>query len=639
MLRFSLTILLMSSALGATAVAQMASEDDETTIDSETAQDSETPVDSESTFEVESAMDTIVVTGTRIEQTTAEAGSTVRVIDAGEIEARGFSYALDALAGAPGVTINQNGAFGGAATVRIRGASSDHTLVLVDGVSVNDASAPGGGYNFARLDTESIERIEVLSGPHSTLWGTDAIGGVVSITTKRPGEGLAGDVFAQAGSFGTLRRGASIGNAGAVGDFRLAATQLATDGISRADARNGNTEDDGFDSSTLSAQGGLYLPAGVRLDGSVLWNDSRTDFDSFAFGAQGNVADGDELNETEERSANLSLTAPLLDGKFDNLLLIGRSGIDRRSFSDGQPSHAAEGERTLFRYQGTLTIDHRNTLAVGAEREQSSARQTRSTLDGLFGLYEYRPFEALTLTGGLRSDDHEQFGSETTARLAAAWQASSSVTLRGSWGQGFKAPTIFQTTFFCCGAAAPNEKLKPERSEGIDIGAEWRSAGGRSQASIAIFQQDTVDLIDFSFAIGGYENIAEVESRGVEITAGWNLTRSLALSADYAYIKALEGDGSPRLRVPRHSGDLILSFDPPGGFSGTALIRFNGRESIQGGGELDEWTRVDINARYDLPGSVEVFGRIENLFDKHYQQVLGYGTPGRSGSLGARWRF
>ena len=598
-----------------TAVAQMAGEEDEKTID------------------------TIVVTGTRIEQTAAETGSTIRVIESAEIEAKGFGYALDAIAGAPGVTVNQNGAFGGSATVRIRGASSDQTLVLVDGVSVNDASSPGGGFNFARLDTENIERIEILSGPHSTLWGTDAIGGVVSITTKRPGEGLTGDAFAQAGSFGMFRGGTSVSNAGAAGDFRLAATQVGTDGISRADVRNGNTEDDGFDSHTLSAQGGLNLPAGARIDGSVLFNDSRTEFDSFAFGAQGNVADGDELNETEERSAQLSLTAPLLDGRLDNLLLIGRSGIDRHNFSDGAPSHAAEGERTLFRYQGTLTMDDRNTLAVGAEREESTARQTRSTLGGLFALYEFRPVEALTLTGGLRSDDHDRFGSETTARLAAAWQASSSVTLRGSWGQGFKTPTMFQTTFFCCGAAAPNEELKPERSEGVDIGAEWRSAGGRGQAGITVFQQDTVDLIDFSFAAGGYSNIAEVESRGVEITAGWNLTRSLALSADYAYIRALEGDGSPRLRVPRHSGDLMLNFNPAGAFSGTVLLRFNGRESIQGGGELDDWTRVDINARYDLSGSVEVFGRIENLFDTHYQQVLGYGTPGRSGSLGARWRF
>ena len=615
MLRFPRTVLLASAALWASAAAQTASEGDE------------------------SPIDTIVVTGTRIEQTTAEAGSTVRVIDALEIEARGFSHALDAIAGAPGVTVNQNGAFGGSATVRIRGASSDQTLVLIDGVSVNDASSPGGGFDFARLDTENIERIEILSGPQSTLWGTDAIGGVVSITTKRPSEGLTGDAFAQAGSFGTFRGGASISSAGAVGDFRLAATQLGTDGISLADARNGNVEDDGFDSRTLSAQGGLYLPAGARIDASVLRNDARTEFDSFAFGAQGNVADGDELNETEERSAHLSLTAPLLDGRFENLLLVGRSEIDRRNFSDGIPGFAAEGERTLFRYQGTLIINPRNTLAVGAEREESTARLNQSSLNGLFALYELRPFGALTLTGGLRSDDHDRFGSETTARFAAAWQAAPNVTLRGTWGQGFKAPTIFQTTFFCCGAAAPNEELQPERSEGVDIGVEWRSSRGRGKAGITFFQQDTVDLIDFSFAVGGYRNISEVESSGVEVSAEWNLTGSLAVSADYAYIKALEGDGAPRLRVPRHSGDLMLSLDPAGGFSSTILLRFNGRENIQGGNTLDEWTRVDINARYALSNALEVYGRIENLLDAQYQQVLGYGTPGRSGSVGARWQF
>ncbi len=615
MLRIPWTAILASAALWTSAAAQTTSEENQTPID------------------------TIVVTGTRIEQTTAEAGSTVRVIDAEEIQARGFIHALDAIAGAPGVTINQNGAFGGSATVRIRGASSDQTLVLVDGVSVNDASSPGGGFNFARIDTENIERIEILSGPQSTLWGTDAIGGVVSITTRRPGEGLTGDAFAQTGSFGTLRGGASVSNAGAAGDFRLAATHLGTDGISRADARNGNTEDDGFDSRTLSARGGVYLPAGGRIDASVLVNDSRTEFDRFAFGAQGNVADGDELNETEERSGHLSLTTPLLDGRLDNLLLVGHSEIDRRNFSDGTPSFAAEGQRTMFRYQGTLTIDPRNTLAVGAEREEATARLNRSTLNGLFALYELRPFGALTLTGGLRSDDHDRFGSETTARFAAAWQATPSVTLRGAWGQGFKAPTIFQSTFFCCGAAAPNEELKPERSEGVDLGIQWRSSRGRGQADITFFQQDTEDLIDFSFAVGGYQNISEVESRGVEVSAEWSLTGTLSVSADYAYIKASEGDGTPRLRVPRHSGDLMLSFDPAGGFSGTVLLRFNGREHIQGGDTLDEWTRVDINARYILSDALEVFARIENLFDTHYQQVLGYGTPGRSGSVGGRWRF
>ena len=584
-------------------------------------------------------IDTIVVTGTRIEQTAAETGSTVWVIDAAQIEALGFDHALDVIAGAPGVTVNRNGAFGGAATVRIRGAASGQTLVLIDGVSVNDASAPAGGFDFSRLDVEDIERIEILSGPQSTLWGTDAIGGVVSITTKRPGKGLGGGVFAQSGSFGAFRGGASISHAGNAGDFRLAATRLSADGISKADERNGNTETDGLESLTLSAQGGLNLPVGARLAAAVLWNEAQTEFDSFQFGAQGNVGDGDELSKTEERSAYVSLTAPLLDGRLDNLLLLGRAEIDRRNFSDGSPSFDARGERTLFRYQGTLTVDARNTLAFGAEREASAANLERSSLNGLFALYELRPVEALTLSGGVRSDDHERFGSETTGRLAAAYRPAPGVTVRGSWAQGFKAPTIFQSTFFCCGAVAANDALRPERSEGIDAGIDWRSAAGRGRIGVTLFRQDTRDLIDFSFSVGGYENIAEVQSEGIEITAEWALTGSLTLSADYAHVKATEGDGTPLRRLPRHSGDLVLGFDPAGPFSGSALLRFNGREIDGGGTELDEWARVDVNARYDLPGNFEVYGRIENLFDTHYQQVLGYGTPGRSGWVGARWRY
>ena len=584
-------------------------------------------------------IDTIVVTGTRIEQTTAETGSTVWVIDAAQIEALGFDHALDVIAGAPGVTVNRNGAFGGAATVRIRGAASGQTLVLIDGVSVNDASSPAGGFDFSRLDVEDIERIEILSGPQSTLWGTDAIGGVVSITTKRPGEGLGGGVFAQSGSFGAFRGGASISHAGNAGDFRLAATRLNADGISKADERNGNTETDGLESLTLSAQGGLNLPVGARLAAAVLWNEAQTEFDSFQFGAQGNVGDGDELSKTEERSAYVSLTAPLLDGRLDNLLLLGRAEIDRRNFNDGSPSFDARGERTLFRYQGTLAVDARNTLAFGAEREASAANLERSSLNGLFALYELRPVEALTLSSGVRSDDHERFGSETTGRLAAAYRPAPGVTVRGSWAQGFKAPTIFQSTFFCCGAVAANDALRPERSEGIDAGIDWRSTAGRARIGVTLFRQDTRDLIDFSFSAGGYENIAEVQSEGIEISAEWTLTGSLTLAADYAHVKATEGDGTPLRRLPRHSGDLILGFDPLGPFSGSALLRFNGRETDGGGTELDEWTRVDVNARYDLPGNFEVYGRIENLFDTRYQQVLGYGTPGRSGWVGARWRY
>lgn len=585
------------------------------------------------------SIDTIVVTATRLGQTATETGSSLSIITAEEIEELGLIYVLDAIAQAPGVTINQNGTFGGNASVRIRGASSEQTVVLIDGIPVNDPSSPGGGFNFARLDTENIERIEVLKGPQSTLWGTDAIGGIVSITTKSPGAGFGGEAFAEYGSFNTLRGGASVSNASNIGDFRLAAVTVSSDGISKADEDNGNSEEDSFDSLTLSAKGGLNLPGEARLSADVLWTDAESEFDSFSSGAQGSVGDGDEVSETEETAANVSLTVPLIDGRLDNLFLVGHSDIKRENFRAGLPSFDADGERLLYRYQGTLNANDRHRLAFGAEREETTANDDETSLDGLFALYELRPVGDLTITAGLRHDDHERFGSETTTRLASVWSLSNNLSFRASWGEGFKAPTIFQTTFFCCGATEPNAELKAETSEAFDAGVEWLSSDGRFQLGATVFRQETENLIDFDFAIGGYLNIDEVESTGLELSGALALSDTLSLSLDYAYIDAEDGDGNALPRLPEHSGDLTLSYAPAGPFSGTVLLRYNGSETNTDTTTLDSWLRVDVTGRYALSERVEVYGRIENLFDEDYQQILGYGTPGLSGSLGIRLRY
>ncbi|MEM1176589.1 MAG: TonB-dependent receptor, partial [Pseudomonadota bacterium] len=568
-----------------------------------------------------------------------ETGSSLSIITAEDLEVLGVIYVLDAIAQAPGVTINQNGAFGGNASVRIRGASSEQTVVLIDGVPVNDPTSPGGGFNFARLDTENIERIEVLKGPQSTLWGTDAIGGVVSIATKSPSEGLGGEAFAEFGSFNTLRGGASVSNASDVGDFRIAAVTVSSDGISKADEANGNDEDDAFDSLTLSIKGGLNLASNARLSADVLWTDAETEFDSFSIGSQGRVADGDEVSETEEIAANLSLNVPLLRGRLDNLFLLGYSDIRRENFSDGLQSFEADGERLLYRYQGTLAVDERNRLAFGAEREETTANDDDTSINGLFALYELKPTDDLTLSAGVRYDDHERFGSETTTRIAGAWDVGTQWTVRASWGEGFKAPTIFQSTFFCCGVTEPNPDLEPETSDAFDAGIEWRSAEGQVQLSGGIFRQNTQNLIDFDFAAGGYLNVDEVESVGVELAGDLTLTDSIRLSLDYAYIDAEDGEGNALARLPEHSGDLTLSYDAGGPLSGALLVRYNGSEPNTDATSLDSWLRVDVTARYAVSEQVEFYGRIENLLDEEYQQILGYGTPELSGSLGFRIRF
>lgn len=586
-----------------------------------------------------SKLEELVVTATRLGQTARESGSSVSVLTADDIEAAGFNFVVDAIAAAPGVTVNQNGNFGGFASVRVRGAASEQTLVLVDGIAVNDVTSPGGGFDFARLDSANVERVEILKGPQSTLWGSDAIGGVLSITTKRPTQGLSGDVFLEYGAFDSFRGGASVSAGNETGDFRVSATAIDSGGISKADSANGNSEQDTFASGTIAARGGFNLVGDARLSVSLLWNEAQTEFDSFAPGAQGSIGDGDELSETEELAAQVSLAVPLLDGRFRNLFVLGYSDIERDNFTNGIASFSADGSRDTYRYQGNFDINDRNTVAFGFEREDSEIGPDSITLDGLFGLYEFKPFEGLTLTAGVRSDDIEGFGRETTARIAAAFSPTEQLTLRGSWGEGFKAPTIFQSTFFFGVATMPNPDLQPESSDAFDVGLDWRSVNGRSELGVTYFHQDTTNLITFSFAAGGFENIAQSQSQGVEVFAGFQLTPWLDLTANYAWIDATdESTGDRLVRVPRHSGDLSFAVNSGGPWSANLLVRHNGSET-DANGTVDDWTRVDLAGRYAPNEQLEFYARIENLFDEDYQQILGFGTPGVSVTAGVRLQF
>ena len=580
----------------------------------------------------ETTLDTVIVEGSRLGQAETEVGSSVTIITAEDIDALGFDFAVDAIAAAPGVTVNSNGAFGGQASVRIRGAATGQTLVLIDGIPVNDPTSSGGSFNFARVDTENIERIEILKGPQSTLWGTDAIGGVVSITTKRHEKELGGSAFAEHGSFNTFRGGASVGNSNDTGDFRLAIVGTSSDGISKADENDGNTEDDAYEALTLSAKGGLNLGGDARLSANVLWTDAETEFDGF--GASG-FGDADNVSETEELSANVSLTGSLFDERLENLLLVGYADIDRQNFNNGAPGFGATGDRVLYRYQGTLGINDANKLAFGVEREETMSGDEDTSIDGVFALYEWQAAEALTLTGGLRVDDHSTFGAETTGRVAAAYNPNPQLTLRASWGQGFKAPTLFQLSGG--GFAEPNPNLQPETSEAIDAGIDWRSRDGRFEAGFTVFDTDIENLI--SYAVTGYFNEAEVKTQGIELVGRVVITDWLSVDANYAYIDAEDTDGNPQRRIPEHSGDVRFNVDPDGPFSGNVLIRYNGEEPNNATSTVDSWTRVDVTGSYDLNETVELFGRVENLFDEEYQQILGYGTPDLSGYVGIRLRY
>lgn len=583
-------------------------------------------------------IETIVVEASRLNQNIYELGSSVYVLTAEDIQARGYDFVVDALAAVPGVTVNQNGAIGGRASVRIRGASTAQTLVLIDGVAVNDPTSPAGGFDFSRLDPAIIERIEVLKGPQSTLWGSDAIGGVVSIVTKYPQEALGGNVFLQYGSFETFRGGAELSGASARGDFRIGVTRSDSQGISKADEDNGNRENDAFESNSYTLQGGLNLPGESRLNITVLKTNADTEFDSFSFGAQGSVGDGDELSETDELSIQANLTVPSFDGRLVSTVVVGQAKLERENFTNALPSFSAEGDRKIYRYQGRLALSEHHQLGFGIEREDTESDDLDGDITSEYLLYEWQAAEALTITMGLRSDDGDIFDAEITGRFALAYQVDDNLTLRGSWGEGFKAPTLFQSTFFCCGATAANTALAPEESDAFDVGLDWRNSESSSFVSVTYFQQDVENLITFSFVGGGYENIAQAKSEGLELSFGHLILPWLGLVGNYAYIDAEDDLGRQLVGVPEHTGDLQFNFSLHEKLKLNVVARYNADE-VNSGGTVDEWTRIDVAAQFLVHDNLDLFLRIENIFDEDYQQVLGYGTPGTSVSGGLRMRF
>lgn len=581
-----------------------------------------------------SEIENITIRSTRIPAGAKDIGSSLYIISEDQIKARGFKDAIDAISSAPGVTSKQNGSFGGVGTIRIRGASSSQTLVLVDGVPVNDSSSPAGGYNFEYLNTSNIQSIEVLKGSQSTLWGSDAIGGVINIYTKQP-ESTSFGASAEIGSFGLKRGSADINFAGSNSRFRVSTSKTSVDGISKADEKDGNSEDDGFESESYSMSVSIDLDS-LILKGSLSYMESQVEYDSYGFAT--GVQDGDERSNTDEFIGSISAFFDLFDDKLQNSIFISQSDINRDYYSNGSFSFGAEGKRELIRYQGNIEVNEFNKIAFGLESEESKVDVDESTIDGSFLLYEFRPNSKIIISTGIRNDDHEGFGSKTTRRISGTFKPSDNLIIRSSWGEGFKVPTIFQSTYFCCGATSANSSIRPETSTSYDFGFELFFNEMNSNFSITYFDQDINDQINFSFGVGGYENIDKVNSEGFEIALDYQISKLMSLYLNYSYIDSVDGNGSSLFYVAKDSGEAGLIYEPNNSFSGSIIARYNGSESSSYG-KIDSWIRFDVNGSYKLSGTNELYFRIENLLDEEYQQIFGYGTPERSGIIGLRSKF
>jgi len=575
----------------------------------------------------------IIVKGARIDTSEDNFGSSIFILDSEEIRLRGIRSAIDAISSSPGVTTKKNGSFGGVGSVRIRGASSSQTLVLIDGIPVNDASSPGGGYNFEYLDTSNIDRIEVLRGSQSTLWGSDAIGGVVNIYTKSA-EKNSINLLSEIGNFGLRKINSELGIASNSSKFLFLVDDTSLDGISKADKKDGNVEKDGFETNSYSFKGDIDLN-NIQIKGLLSYIKSDVEYDSFGFAT--GVQDGDERSITEEFIGNLTIKFNLFDDKLVNTFSVNQSDISRDYFTNDNLTFGADGERKLYRYQGNIGFGGFNKIAFGLEKEESSVNVDKLSIDSYFFLYQFQPIKDLVISAGIRNDDNKGFNSKTTRKISAAYRVFENLSIKTSWGEGFKVPTIFQTTFFCCGAESANTNIRPEESTSYDLGFDF-SLKDKFSFSLIYFKKDINDQINFSFGLGGYENIDFVESDGFEVSANSEITEEINLYLNYSYIDSIDGRGQRLINIPKDSGELALTYNSSFNLSGSLTMKYNGSE-ISTYGNLDSWLRADINLFYKLNNFSEVYFRVENLLDKNYQQVFGYGTPDRSGLIGVKVNF
>jgi len=503
-------------------------------------------------------MDEIVITATRYARPLSDIGSSISVITAKDMAKSQTVFVQDILQDVPGLSLNQNGAYGGVSSVRIRGASTAQTMVLLDGVEINDASAPGGGFNFANLDPNGIKRIEVLRGPQSILYGSDAIGGVINIITPTGEKGLEGSLFAEGGSYNSFRAGGNIAGGNDRINFSLSGSGITTDGISKADEDNGNTEADGYRNISLHGKVTGVINDHARLQLISRYVNNRTEVDGFGFsGGLFLPVDGNAVDYDKEVLIAGRGFFNFLDDRFKNTLSVEYSTTKRHNDTNGVESFRAKGERLNLDYFGHFQVNKVIGLSFGLQHEQTKSvtdSPEKFNIDSVFSEVSWQGIPGLTLTAGLRYDDHNQFGSTTTPRLTAAYYINNT-KIFANWGKGFKAPSVFQLTYICgfCGLTAPNSALRPEQSTGWEVGINQAFIDDSIHLGVTYFYQNITDLIDFDFAVG-FGNINNVHTKGVELFADARITKTLSLSGNYTFTNATDrATGLDLIRVPRHA--------------------------------------------------------------------------------------
>ena len=597
----------------------------------------------------------IVVTATRIPTPESQVASSISIITGDEIEARQLQTLPDVLKDVPGLNVVRSGGPGGQTSVFMRGTNSDHTKVFVDGIDVNDPSSPNASFDFGQFLTQDIAKVEVLRGPQSGLYGSDAIGGVINIITKS-GSGPASVVArAEAGSFDTFNQ--SAGLAGSVDGFHYTANiehfhsgatpvtplDLLTPGEQRID--------DYYDNRTASTKLGLNLSDVFDLGLVGRYTDThlRNTGENFAT-FPGTPDSAQSAYHTRQYYTRGTAHLALFDGHFEQTLGVAYSNLESSSTTPDGPPSDYSGNRLKLDWQGNAQLTRDEILVLGAEHQKdeitnpisagtsidSGYAELQSAVAGVF-------FNSLSV----RYDANDRFGSKVTYRFAPAYLIGATGTkLKASVGSGFKAPTLsemFQN--FPNFGFFGNPNLRPETSVGYDLGFEQRLADS-VQFGATYFRNNIKNLITDNADFTSYANVGRAVTDGVESFASYQPMQALTLRADYTFTQAYDDIlHEVLLRRPKHKASVMAEWRPTGKLSIAPSVLYVG-SWIDGNRDFSiprltagGYTVANVAASYDLTDTLSIFGRVDNLTGRHYEEPVGFLQPSRGVYAGVKARF
>jgi vitamin B12 transporter len=614
-------------------------------------------------------LDDILVTAGLQPISIRDVASSVTVITREEIEQKQVKFLSELLRDVPGFAVSQAGGAGSQTQIRVRGSEANQLLVLMDGVRVNDP-ATGSEFQYQLALTDDIERIEIIRGPQSATWGSDAMAGVINIIRKKDIDSkyIGGNI--EAGSFSTVNAGINGGYSGDRFQITGALSYLDTDGTNIS--RLGN-EKDGADNLTGSLA--LDIDAGdafkLRFSGQTV--DASNDFDDIDYFLTGLPIDADRVTESTQDFLTAEVRYDRLDNPWTGSFAVNWMSSEHDNISDGLWSSSTASDTLEYRLRGGVLFgeeqNHRFGFGLEHQTVDFSQRGDASYQDpnqdqsynikGYAVEYVGKPSNAFTWTASARLDDYSDFDNATTWQLAGSYQLSPALRLRGSVGTGSKAPTFTERYGYYEGTFIGNPDLKPESSKAWEIGMNSNWSDGRYQFELTYFDQDLQDEIDGfvyvpAFGLFTAMNKQNDSSRkGLEAVFDTRLSQHFTLVTSYTYTDAKEtdatGESFDEVRRPKHQANLTTNYyflDNRGNlnlnlnYTGSQLdVFYDPISYVSELVEMDSYLVLNLATSWKLTDSLELTGRISNLLDEDYEEILGFVRPGRAVYAGIRGRF